>query len=47
MILEELKDKYWKVMFEKVWKIYCIDEEQVQMFFDHITQVSEQKSISE
>ena len=25
MIVKELKDKYWRVMFDKVWGTYCID----------------------
>lgn len=33
MILMELKEKYWKVMFEKVWKTYFIEREKVDNIF--------------
>jgi len=36
MILSELKEKYWKVMFEKVWKTYFIDREKVENYFSRI-----------
>jgi hypothetical protein len=36
MILKELKDKYWKVMFEKVWTTYCIDSDKVDDIFSRI-----------
>lgn len=36
MILSELKEKYWKIMFEKVWKTYFIDKEKVDKIFGKI-----------
>lgn len=43
MILKELKEKYWKIMFEKVWKTYFIDNEKVEEIFGKIVSSAQLK----